>query len=183
MGPQGMMGQTGSQGATLVGPVGAAGSQGASGTQGSGGLTGGQGYTMAGSVGATGSAGPAGVQGITGPTGSQGPVGIVQRWTSFRVINFGYNSSDLTPTDQRTIVDAAAYMAKNPSLQVGLDGYRDPNNQYLSDSRVNAVRNALVASGVPYSKVQVGAFGDPQANRYEKVEMLLSTGANQSTSR
>jgi hypothetical protein len=183
MGAQGMMGQTGAQGATLVGPVGVTGGQGVGGTQGTGGLTGGQGYTMAGSVGATGGAGPAGVQGITGPTGSQGVVGIVSRWSSYRVISFGSNSSDLSPTDQRTIVDAAAYMAKNPSLQVGLDGYRDPNNQYLSDRRVGAVRDALIAAGVPYTKVQVGAFGDPQASRDQRVEMLLSTGqANQSTS-
>ena len=158
MGAQGMMGRTGTQGGTLVGPVGTTGAQGAVGTQGVGGQTGGQGSTMAGSVGAAGSAGPAGVQGITGATGAQGSVGIVARWTSYRMINFAHNSSDLSSSDQRTIADAAAYLAKNPSLQVGLDGYRDSSNQYMSNRRIGAVRDALIAAGVPYDKVQVGAF-------------------------
>jgi outer membrane protein OmpA-like peptidoglycan-associated protein len=183
MGAQGMMGRTGTQGTTLVGPVGTTGAQGAVGTQGIGGQTGGQGSTMAGSVGAAGSAGPAGVQGTTGATGAQGPVGIVARWTSYRVINFAYNSSDLSSSDQRTIADAATYLAKNPSLQVGLDGYRDPRNPYMSNRRIGAVRDALIAAGVPYDKVQVGAFGDPEASREQRVEMLLRTGpAEQKTS-
>jgi hypothetical protein len=173
-----MAGQTGAQGATLVGPSGVAGNQGPGGTQGTSGLTGAQGSTMAGNVGGAGGAGPTGAQGGVGPTGAQGPVGIVERWTSYRVINFGYARADLTPSDQSTVSEIAAYMAKNPSLQLGIDGYRDPSNRNLSERRVNTVRDALVAAGVPSYKVQIGAFGDPQFSRDRRVEVLVSTGTN-----
>jgi len=176
MGAQGIAGQTGAQGATLIGPTGPTGSQGAAGSQGTSGQIGAQGYTMAGGVGASGTSGPVGVQGVVGPTGGQGPAGIVDRWTSYRVINFDYARSDLSASDKSTVSEIATYMTRNPSLQVGLDGYRDPTNQGLSDRRVGAVRDALIVAGVPSYKVQIGAFGDPQASRDRRVEVLLSTG-------
>jgi outer membrane protein OmpA-like peptidoglycan-associated protein len=176
-----MAGQTGSQGATLVGPTGYAGSQGAGGAQGLSGQTGAQGNTMAGGMGAMGNAGPTGTQGGAGPTGGQGPVGIVRNWTSYRVIYFAAPGAELSSSDRSMISEIATYMAKNPSLQIGLDGYRDPNNQYLSERRVAAVRDALVADGVPSYKIQTGAFGDPQLRADRRVEMLLSTApTNQS---
>jgi hypothetical protein len=174
-----MAGQTGAQGPTLFGPSGPTGSRGAAGLQGTSGQTGAQGYTMAGSAGGSGAYGPSGAQGIVGPTGAQGPVGIVDRWTSYRVITFDVARSDLSASDRRTVSEVAAYMAKNPSLQAGIDGYQDPNNTNLSDRRVGAVRNALIMAGVPASKVQVGAFGDPQSRSDRRVEVLLSTGFGQ----
>lgn len=179
VGAQGMAGQTGAQGATLIGPAGPAGSQGAAGTQGTSGQTGTQGSTMAGRIGASGSAGATGAQGSVGTTGAQGPVGIVDRWTSYRVINFDYGRSDLSAADRSTISEIAAYLAKNPSLQIGIDGYRDASNLSLSERRVGTVRDALIMAGVPSSKVQIGAFGDPQFSRDKRVEVLLSTGPSQ----
>jgi flagellar motor protein MotB len=128
-----------------------------------------------------GSAGPAGAQGAIGPTGGQGPVGIVSRWTSYRVISFDYAGADLSTSDSRTVSEIAAYMAKNPSLQAGLDGYRDPSNPNLSGRRVAAVRNAMIVAGVPSYKIQVGAFGDPQFSRDGRVEVLLNTGPGNQT--
>jgi hypothetical protein len=151
------------------------GSQGVSGVQGRTGQTGTQGYTMAGLVGSPGASGAAGAQGVVGSTGAQGPVGIVDRWNSFRVINFDYGRADLSDSDRDMIFEAATYMAKNPSLQIGLDGYNDPNNQTLSARRVFVVRQALIAAGVPSEKVQTGAFGNPQFRQDRRVEMLLST--------
>jgi hypothetical protein len=176
-----MAGLTGTQGPTLTGPTGATGDQGAAGIQGTGGQTGKQGYTMAGGVGASGATGPAGTQGIVGLTGGQGPAGIVDRWTSYRVITFDTARSDLSPYNRRIVSDAAAYMARNPSLQVGLDGYRDPANPAMSDQRIGAVRNALIGEGVPANKIQVGAFGDPQASQDRRVELLLSTRPSQTS--
>jgi hypothetical protein len=131
---------------------------------------------LAGDVGLSGSPGVAGTQGIAGRTGAQGAAGIVDRWTSYRVITFDRAGSDLSVSDKGVVTEIAAYMAKNPSLQAGIDGFRDPNNQNLSDRRVGAVREALIVAGVPSSKVQVGAFGDPNASRERRVEVLLSTG-------
>ena len=104
-------------------------------------------------------------------------VWIIARWTSYRVINFDYARSDLSASDKSTVAEIATYMTRNPSLQVGLDGYRDPTNPSLSDRRVGSVRDALIVAGVPSSKVQVGAFGDPLASRDRRVEVLLSSGA------
>jgi outer membrane protein OmpA-like peptidoglycan-associated protein len=163
----------------LTGPAGPTGSQGAAGLQGTSGITGVQGNTTAGNMGPAGTAGPAGNRGFSGPTGSQGAVGIVERWTSFRVINFDYARSDLSSADKSTVNEVAAYMAKNPSLQIGIDGYRDPNAVNLSERRVSTVRDALIVAGVPSYKVQVGAFGDPQFARDRRVEMLLITGPSQ----
>jgi outer membrane protein OmpA-like peptidoglycan-associated protein len=92
---------------------------------------------------------------------------------------FGYARADLTASDRNKVSEIAAYLAKNPSLQVGIDGYKDPSNQNLSDRRVGAVRDALIAAGVPSYKVQIGAFGDPQLSRDRRVELLLSTRAGQ----
>lgn len=77
------------------------------------------------------------------------------------------------------ISEVAAYMAKNPSLQVGVDGFRDPSDVNLSNRRIVAVHNGLVSAGVPANKVQIGAFGDPQLSRTGRVEMLLITNYSQ----
>jgi outer membrane protein OmpA-like peptidoglycan-associated protein len=102
-------------------------------------------------------------------------VGIVDRWTSYRIINFGYARSDLTAADESAVTEIAAYLANNPSLQVGIDGYKDPYNHPLSDRRISTVRDALVTAGVPSYKIQTGAFGDPQSGRDGRVELLLIT--------
>jgi outer membrane protein OmpA-like peptidoglycan-associated protein len=65
-------------------------------------------------------------------------------------------------------------MAKNPSLQLGIDA-TDPGNQTLGNRRADAVRDALVQAGVPSYKIQTGAFGDPQLRTNGRVEVLLST--------
>lgn len=170
-GPTGPPGATGPAGYGTAGPAGAAGPQGATGQ------TGAQGATMAGGIGPSGGAGASGPSGSVGASGAQGPTGIVGRWASYRVIDFDYARSELSAADRSVISDVAAYMAKNPSLQVGLDGYNDPNSPRLSERRVGTVREALIAAGVPPSKIQVGAFGDPQLRTDRRVEMLLSTGS------
>jgi hypothetical protein len=139
------------------------------------GPTGASGYATPGNVGAMGSAGPAGAQGSVGPTGPQGPVGIVDRWTSYRVVTFDYARSDLTSPDRDTISEIAAYMEKNPSLQLGIDGYRDPSDEQMSDRRVATVRDALISAGVPSHKILVGPFGDQQFSKDRRVEVLLTT--------
>jgi hypothetical protein len=125
----------------------------------------------------TGPAGDTGPAGATGATGTRGPVGIVDRWTTYGVIYFGTGRSDLSTYDKSVVSEIAAHMAKNPSLQAGIDGHRDPRNQSLSERRVVTVRDALMAGGVPSSKIQTGAFGDPNLRTDRRVEVLLSTAA------
>jgi outer membrane protein OmpA-like peptidoglycan-associated protein len=140
-----------------------------------------QGSAMAGATGPAGRSGPAGVKGPVGATGAQGPVGVVDRWTSFREFTFDYNRADLHTSDQSKISDIATYLNDNPSLQVGIDGSMDPRgsdprDQQLSDRRVGAVRDALIQAGVPASKIETGAFGDTQLARDRRVEVLIKTG-------
>jgi len=109
-----------------------------------------------------------------GAAGAQGPVGSVGSWTHYRNFRFGYHSAQIRASDQSTANDIAAYMAKNPSLQIGIDA-TDPGNQALGNRRADAVRDALVQAGVPSYKIQTGAFGDPQLRSNGRVEVLLST--------
>jgi outer membrane protein OmpA-like peptidoglycan-associated protein len=136
---------------------------------------------MAGIAGEAGRSGPAGVQGPVGWTGAQGPVGVVDRWTSFRDFLFEYNGADIRAFDQSKVSDIAGYMEQNPSLQVGIDGSMDPRgtdprDQNLSDRRISAVRDALIQAGVPAYRIQTGAFGDTSLTRDRRVEVLVKTG-------
>jgi len=135
---------------------------------------------MAGVTGPAGRSGPAGVEGALGSTGAQGPVGVVDRWTSFREFMFDYNGADVRASDQSKVSEIAAYVNKNPSLQVGIDGSMDPRgsdprDQKLSDRRVGAVRDALIQAGVPANKIETGAFGDTRLVRDRRVEVLIKT--------
>ncbi|HVB80869.1 MAG TPA: OmpA family protein [Candidatus Binataceae bacterium] len=142
---------------------------------------------MAGRAGAAGPSGDVGAQGPTGPTGARGQAGIVGRWTAYRDFTFYGDQADLQPSDVTMVNEIAGYMAQNPSLQIGIDGSTAPNgvpptNQNLNDRRVDALHDALLKAGVPASKMQMGAFGDPQLRRDGRVEVLISTG-NSSTAR
>jgi outer membrane protein OmpA-like peptidoglycan-associated protein len=135
---------------------------------------------MAGAAGPAGHSGPAGAQGPVGATGAQGVVGVVEGWTSYREFVFGYDKSAMQASDATKINEIAAYLKRNPSLQVGVDGSMDPRgtdprNQELSDRRVSAVRNALIQAGVPAQRIQTGAFGDEDLRRDRRVEVLIST--------
>jgi hypothetical protein len=115
------------------------------------------------------------MQGPTGPTGVQGSVGAVDRWTAYRVFGFDDGTVDIQASDRGTVSEIAMYLAKNPSLQVGIDGTADPYYQSLSDGRVSTVRTALMQAGVPDHKIRRGAFNDPLFVRNGRVEVLLST--------
>ncbi len=112
--------------------------------------------------------------GAMGPVGARGPVGNVASWTAYRVIRFGRHSADIWPSQEGTVSEIAEYMASNPSLQIGIDG-TDPSNQGLGDRRASSVRSALIQAGVGPSRIQTGAFGDPQLRRKGQVEVLISS--------
>jgi outer membrane protein OmpA-like peptidoglycan-associated protein len=177
-GAQGETGLTGAQGSTLVGPTGPAGEQGSVGVQGVTGDTGSQGNTTAGVAGSTGVSGTAGEQGATGLTGAQGPTGVIEHWTSYR--NFWFQGGDdgVATTDSGKVSRIAAYIQKNPSLQIGIDTYKDSSDQDLRARRVNSVRTALIQAGVPAEKIETGSFGDPMPRSADRVEVLIATSPN-----
>lgn len=176
-GPQGPTGLTGPQGPTLVGPTGPAGNVGPTGVLGATGGTGARGSTTTGIAGPTGPTGIAGVAGATGATGPTGVVGVVPCWVSYRVFWFDAGKSDIRAADASMVADIAAYMKKNPSLQLGIDGGLDANNPGLSDRRANSIRDALTQAGVQADKIKLGSFGDASKRQDRRAEVLINTAS------
>jgi hypothetical protein len=174
-GAQGERGLTGDQGSTLVGPSGPAGVQGSTGVQGATGDTGLRGNTTAGVAGSTGASGTVGAQGATGLTGAQGETGVIAQWTSYRNFMFDADSDAVASSDAGKLSRIAAYIKLNPSLQLGIDTFKERSNQDLRNRRVNAVRLALINAGVPAEKIETGSFGDPLPRSNSRVEVLIAT--------
>jgi outer membrane protein OmpA-like peptidoglycan-associated protein len=114
--------------------------------------------------------------------GAQGPLGRSQdqaaegeRWSSYRDFWFDYNSSRIDATDASKVSDIAGYLKQNPSFRLAIDGALPAGDADLSDRRVDSVREALIAAGVPAYKIYTGMFGDPLLRRERRVEVLFST--------
>jgi len=179
-GPTGPAGATGERGADLVGPTGAAGRAGPTGERGEAGLAGAQGATTPGIAGGAGVAGPAGARGAAGPIGPMGPTGIVENWASFREFWFDPNTTAIHDGDRYLVREIAAYMMANPSLELGIDGSTNPRattqrEMDLRDTRVRGIRDALIAAGVPASRISDGMIGNVDHRRDGRVEVLLRT--------
>jgi len=114
--------------------------------------------------------------GPAGEKGPQGPAGIVPCWVSYRDFWFNTGSADILDAQRSQAAEMADYVKRNPSLVLGIDGYTDPRNKDLSEQRVDSVRNALIANGVPSDRIKTGAFGDPKLHREGRVEVLIMTG-------
>ncbi len=95
-------------------------------------------------------------------------------WAPYRSVTFEYAQTDLSPAALRQIEEVAVHLKNNPSLQLGIDGYRDQSYQNLGSHRLGAVRQALAAAGVIPARIEIGAFGENQLSR-DRVELLLST--------
>lgn len=179
-GPVGPTGPTGARGPDLVGPAGRAGQIGASGEQGEAGQVGAQGRTTPGTAGQAGASGAVGAPGPIGPTGPQGPVGVVERWTSYRNFQFNADSSVIRDADRSMTAEIASYLRSNPSLQVGIDASTNPRatsprDIELCSNRAAAVRSALIQSGVPADRISIDSYGDIGLRQDGRVELLLKT--------
>ena len=131
---------------------------------------------IAGATGASGPMGPAGPMGAQGPAGPAGAQGLAgKNWASFRNFLFDFNTSSIRSNEMDQVSDIAVYLKQNPSARVGIDGHTDPRgtsayNQSLSERRVDTIRDALVAAGVPGDKIHTGAFGEAQPRCNESTE-------------
>lgn len=159
-GPEGwkVYGPAGSEGpAGLAGPAGPPGPQGPAGPAGA-----------PGPQGVAGLPGPAGPQGPQGPQGVQGPAGARGAdlaWQPFGDVQFDFDKADLRPAEATRISQLAAYLKQHPTFRVELEGFADPrgtptHNIKLSTRRVDAVRDALIAAGVPKGQILTSAYGE-----------------------
>lgn len=116
--------------------------------------------------------------GEAGPAGPQGVAGVMARWTSYREFWYDADRADIHPSDAGKIANIAAYMKQNPSLTAGIDSTQDASDQNSRDMatrRGNAIRDALIAAGVPSSSIQSGTYGDARFRRDRRVEVLVKT--------
>ena len=113
-----------------------------------------------------------------GPAGTPGAVGApgaIDRPLLISDILFDFDKSDVRASETDKIKAVADFAKQNAGFQIGLDGYADPRgtggyNQKLSDRRVKAVSDALVAAGVPAGQIRTGAFGEQNRNCTESTE-------------
>lgn len=78
---------------------------------------------------------------------------------------FDFDKSTLTPAGQAQIASAAKAAQDNPAQTVTVIGMAsnvgtDEYNMALSHRRADAVRDAMIADGVPASKIQISWVGD-----------------------
>jgi len=72
------------------------------------------------------------------------------------------------------ISELAVYARQNPSVRLGVDGYTDSRtltfyNGPLGQRRAIAVRDALIQSGVPADRIEIGTFGSDRARCDESI--------------
>src|SRR5437588_9614972 len=119
--------------------------------------------------------GEAAVRAAQGALGRSQDQADGERWSSYRDFWFDYNSSSIDATDSTKVTDIAGYLKQNPSFRLAIDGALPAGDADLSDRRVDSVREALIAAGVPAYKIYTGTFGDPLLRRERRVEVLFST--------
>jgi outer membrane protein OmpA-like peptidoglycan-associated protein len=81
---------------------------------------------------------------------------------------FRTGSAEIDEETARDIGVIAGVLTKSPALTVRLDGYADPRgsdelNLKLSQARADAVRDLLLAAGVPEQALEVNAYGKSQS--------------------
>jgi outer membrane protein OmpA-like peptidoglycan-associated protein len=124
--------------------------------------------------------GNAGAQGAVEQIDSHVPGATVDHWAPYRSFVFDDGRAVIRAADERQITDTAAYLARNPSLRLGINDSMDVENtsaseQRLGERRVAAVRDALIRAGTPADRIETGAFGDPKRRRNQRVGVFLLT--------
>jgi len=100
---------------------------------------------------------------------------VAAKWTSFRNILFDFDKSNIRPSEQPKITDIANFLKQNPQAEIALEGYADPRgtntyNLRLSERRVKAVKDAVVAAGGDQNRIRIGAKGEKDPVCNEKTE-------------
>src|SRR6202789_3528171 len=90
-------------------------------------------------------------------------------------IFFDYDSYDVRPDAAEGVSRAAAYLTAHPGIKVVIGGYCDDrgsaeNNLALGKNRANAAKTALMAAGVPASRLRVISYGKEKQFCTEETE-------------
>src|SRR5262245_46956331 len=95
-------------------------------------------------------------------TATGGPTGEL---LSKRVVYFDFDRADIRADSQAVVSAHAAWLAKNPSQKVRLEGHADERgsreyNIGLGERRGQAVRRALLLSGVAEAQLSTVSYGE-----------------------
>lgn len=101
-------------------------------------------------------------------------------WTAYRTFRFDAAAVDISPFDLPKISEIVAYLATNPSLDVGIDGTlaaagTSAADRSLGSRRATAIRRALMDAGAGVSsyKIFVGAFAAPDRRNAGQIQVLV----------
>jgi peptidoglycan-associated lipoprotein len=77
---------------------------------------------------------------------------------------FAFDRSDITPEAQEILARQADWLRRYPNVTVTIDGHCDERgtreyNLALGERRAQAVKNVLVASGIPASRISTISYG------------------------
>jgi peptidoglycan-associated lipoprotein len=98
----------------------------------------------------------------TGPTPGSRADFVAQSGTD--TIYFATDAYDIDAEDQATLTKQAAWLQKNPNVNVTVEGHCDERgtreyNLALGDRRANAAKNFLVSAGIAASRISVISYG------------------------
>ena len=79
-------------------------------------------------------------------------------------IFFAFDRSDITPESQQILERQADWLRRYPNVTVTIEGHCDERgtreyNLALGERRAQAVKNVLVASGIPASRISTISYG------------------------
>lgn len=108
------------------------------------------------------------------------------------IINFGFDSSELTATGKENLDKLAQVLANNPDTNINIYGHTDSKgtdeyNQSLSERRAASVKNYLASKGVSASRLfpmgvgekEPKASNDTEAGRAQNRRVEFAITANQ----
>ncbi len=105
--------------------------------------------------------------------GSAGANGVVPGSQQDLVVNvgdrvfFGYDRYDVAPEGQRVLEMQAEWLKRYPNNNVTIKGHADERgtreyNLALGERRANAIKNYLIALGIPGTRVNTISYGKEQ---------------------
>lgn len=108
-----------------------------------------------------------GAVGAYDPNAVGGPVPGTQQDLVVNVgdrVFFGYDQFDLTSEGQNTLNMQAEWMKRFPNVNVSIEGHCDERgtreyNLALGEKRANAVKNYMIALGVPAHRISTISYG------------------------
>ena len=116
--------------------------------------------TAPGGPGGPGAGGPGGIGSRNAVPGSQQDL---EASAGDRVF-FAFDRSDITPEAQEILARQADWLRRYPNVTVTIEGHCDERgtreyNLALGERRAQAVKNVLVASGIPASRISTISYG------------------------